>query len=577
MNSKLFRVAVVAIVCVATVLPVGVVQACPFCNAAMQTLSQELESASVALIAVLEKPMPLTGLDDPATAESAAATFRVVQVLRGGEFLKGAKTIEVVYFGEEAPDKEFFITGLAGVTGPDTLDWTNPIPLSLIAADYIRKLPTVPVEGADRLAFFQEYLRSDDPLLMQDSYDEFARSPYAALIALEPRMNRGKLVEWINDSQVGPASRRLFLTMLGICGKTDDVAMLEALMNYDYLRMQPGIAAALAASMAVGPNVGAGLVDEMIHTEERRRRESLDALVACYLKLKGPDGMALVEELFLKNPKVDYTQLHSVIMALRFHGEETDVIPKERLLESMRLVLDHHDLADQVITDLTRWEDWEIMPRLVEMFKESEEGDWIRQPVAAYLLVAEEQEGNVGEQATAAIAELETLDPETVKRARATSAFGGFLQRASEAGAAGNAKPGELVPGSESIQVISPPPGAEDDTIGAEGKATSVEDGDATGSEAGDAGQGGAADVTVAPDQSPDDNPRVPGVPRTETVADAKGDDGKTVETPALVAAALVPPSKIKIIGIPLLAAVVLLGVFAVLLRGSDPRSSDDA
>jgi hypothetical protein len=575
MKSILFRVAIAAIACVVAALPLPVVRACPFCNAAMQTLSQELESANVALIAVLEKPMPLTGLDDPATAETAAATFRVVQVLRGGELLKGSKTIDVVYFGEEAPDKEFFITGLAGVTGPETLDWTKPIPLSLLAADYIRKLPSVPAEGADRLAFFQEYLRSDDPLLMQDSYDEFARSPYAALIALEPRMDREKLVAWINDSRVGPASRRLFLTMLGICGKGDDVAMLETLMNYDYLRMQPGIAAAVASSMALGPNLGAGLVDEMIHTEERRRRESLDALVACYLKLKGPDGMALVEELFLKNPKVDYTQLHSVIMALRFHGEETDIIPKDRLLEAMRLVLDHHDLADQVITDLTRWEDWEIMPRLVSMFKDSEEGDWIRQPVAAYLLVAEEQEGNVGEQASAAIAELETLDPETLRRARATSAFGGFLQRASEAGAAGNTVPGTLVPGSESIQVISPPPGAEDD-------AASAADGDATGAEAADAGQGGAGDVTVAPDQSPDDNPRVPGVPRTEEVASAKGAgakgaEGEKAETPALVAAALVPPSKIKIIGIPLLAAVVLLGVFAVLLRGSDPRSSDDA
>jgi hypothetical protein len=565
MKSKLIRVAIVAVVCVAASLPVPVLQACPFCNAAMQTLSQELESANVALIAVLEKPMPMGGLDDPATAETAAATFRVVQVLRGSELLKGAKTIDVVYFGEEAPDKEFFITGLAGVTGPETLDWTNPIPLSLLAADYIRKLPSVPVDGADRLAFFQEYLQSDDPLLMQDSYDEFARSPYAALIALEPRMDREKLVAWINDSRVGPASRRLFLTMLGICGKGEDVAMLEKLMNYDYLRMQPGIAAAVASGMALGPNLGAGLVDEMIHTEERRRRESLDALVACYLKLKGPEGMTLVEELFLKNPKVDYTQLHSVIMALRFHGEETDVVPKAKLLEAMRLVLDHHDLADQVITDLTRWEDWEVMPRLVAMFKDSEEGDWIRQPVAAYLLVAEEQEGNVGEQASAAIAELEALDAETMKRARATSAFGGFLQRAADAGASGAASsgtPGAVVPGSESIQVISPPPGAEDD---------------AAGDAAADAGQGGAGDVTVAPDQSPDDNPRVPGVPRTEEVADAKEAGGEKAETPALVAAALVPPSKIKIIGIPLLAAVVLLGVFAVLLRGSDPRSSDDA
>ena len=71
-------------------------------------------------------------------------------------------------------------------------------------------------------------------------------------------------------------------------------------------------------------------------------------------------------------------------MALRFHGEETDVLPREKLLESMRLALDHKEFADQVIPDLTRWEDWDVMPRLVTMFKESPKDDWIRQPVASY-------------------------------------------------------------------------------------------------------------------------------------------------------------------------------------------------
>ena len=42
----------------------------------------------------------------------------------------------------------------------------------------------------------------------------------------------------------------------------------------------------------------------------------------------------------------------------------------------------------------------------------------------SYLTVASEQEGDVGERAKAAIAELEELDPETVKTARSLMAFG---------------------------------------------------------------------------------------------------------------------------------------------------------
>src|SRR5262245_64597111 len=84
--------------------------ACPFCNAAMQTLSQEIEAADVALIAQLVEPMP-TSSDGSLSAESAAAKFRVVEVLRNGDRLEGAKEINVVYFGDEAPDRRFLITG----------------------------------------------------------------------------------------------------------------------------------------------------------------------------------------------------------------------------------------------------------------------------------------------------------------------------------------------------------------------------------------------------------------------------------------------------------------------------------
>src|SRR5690606_10510978 len=114
----------------------------------------------------------------------------------------------------------------------------------------------------------------------------------------------------------------------------------------------------------------------------------------------------------------------STIMALRFHGEESFEIPKERLVQSLRLLLDNDEIADQVIPDLTRWEDWEIMDRLVEKFKASDEDGWIRQPVVSYLLTAAEQGGEIGDKANAAVEELEQIDPEGVKRARSYLSWG---------------------------------------------------------------------------------------------------------------------------------------------------------
>jgi hypothetical protein len=70
-------------------------------------------------------------------------------------------------------------------------------------------------------------------------------------------------------------------------------------------------------------------------------------------------------------------------------------------------------LADLVIPDLARWEDWSQIERLVRLFKEAdEESSWVRVPVVNYLLVCPKPE------AKQYIKELEKIDPDAVKRAR---------------------------------------------------------------------------------------------------------------------------------------------------------------
>ena len=66
---------------------------------------------------------------------------------------------------------------------------------------------------------------------------------------------------------------------------------------------------------------------------------------------------------------------------------------RPRLLSSMRLLLDNPDFADQVILDLSRWEDWSVLDRVVDMFKKSDAKGFVRQPVVSYLTVASEQPG----------------------------------------------------------------------------------------------------------------------------------------------------------------------------------------
>ena len=77
---------------------------------------------------------------------------------------------------------------------------------------------------------------------------------------------RDRLVEWINDPNVSTIHRRLYLTMLRCAAGRRTMPMVE--------------------EDAEGPS--------------QKDRPGLDALVSCYLTLRG-DGLPLIEEMFLKN------------------------------------------------------------------------------------------------------------------------------------------------------------------------------------------------------------------------------------------------------------------------------------
>jgi hypothetical protein len=357
--------------------------ACPFCAAVSQTFTEEIDTMDAVVIGQLVKlPAKPEAADGEASRETPKATFQVVQVIKGGKFLLDTPTIETIYFGDGKLGQPFLIMGV----DPPKLMWSTPLQLTERARKYIPELLALPKEGPQRLEFFQQHLEDQDEMLARDAYDEFAKAPYASVVALKPKMKHDKILEWIQDGDIPASRRRLYLTMLGVCGTEKDLPMLES----------------------------------MLRAEDRKSKAGLDAMIGCYLTLMGPEGMPLVEELFLKNNKAEYADTYAAIMALRFHGSETDVIPKKRILEGLRYMLDRPQLADLVIPDLARWEDWSSMPRLVKLFKEADEkSSWVRVPVINYLRACPEPA------AAKYIQELEKIDPAAVKRANTFFPFGG--------------------------------------------------------------------------------------------------------------------------------------------------------
>jgi hypothetical protein len=179
--------------------------------------------------------------------------------------------------------------------------------------------------------------------------------------------------------------------------------------------------------VADAERIGRLLSVDGLSAEQTEARSGLDALIACYVALKGPEALELVDRLFLdrKGRDVPFTETYAAVMALRFLGEESDLVPRDRVLASLRLLLEEPKLADLVIADLARWQDWSAVDRLVTLFKEAQADNiFVREPIVNYLRACPLPE------AAAAITELEAIDPEAVRRAATLAGVAGLIAAA---------------------------------------------------------------------------------------------------------------------------------------------------
>ena len=360
-------VAIAVVVCTSTLY----VLACPFCSAINVTFADQMKSNDIVVVAkLLEIPDPI---DDP-DAALPKAKFEVVNVLKGEEFVSAGAKFRTLLVGRYPTGKNFLVMGV----DPPNIAWSTPMKVTDRVVTYLNKIQKLPESGADRLAFLQNYFEDEESVLAFDAYDEFAKAPYEDVVALKSRMQKDNLVAWIKDTETSINRRRLYMTMLGVCGGAEEIAMLEG----------------------------------FIQSGDRKKQAGLDALIGCYLTLKGADGLKLVEDTFIRDQDVEYVDTLSAVSALRFHGTETDKIPKEKIVASVRLLLERPKMADMIIPDLARWEDWSVMDRLVKMFKDAdEETNWLRVPVISYLRACPKPE------AKKHIEELREIDPDAIRRA----------------------------------------------------------------------------------------------------------------------------------------------------------------
>ena len=348
-------------------------QACPGCTQDAPTFAEEFDSMDVVVIARLIA-LPAKG-EKAAKDDLPLGKFEITRVLKGEKAVRPKEVITTLYLGEAKVGTSFLILGI----DPPKLQWSTPLPLSDRAPDYLAKVVKLPKDSHKRLEFFHNYLEDEDLELARDAYNEFARAPHDAVKALNGSMKHDKLVGWIEDKNITLNHRRLYLLMLGICGSEKDTPFLE----------------------------------KYIKSADRKEKQGLDAVISCYLQLRGEAGLPLIEDLYLKDKKSDYADTYAAIMALRFQLSDGKAVPTKRVLAALHYMLERPDLADLIIPDLARYEDWEQADKLFALYKNSDEkSTWVRVPVITYLRVCPLPK------AKELLKECEKIDPQAAKRAQ---------------------------------------------------------------------------------------------------------------------------------------------------------------
>ncbi|WP_437190800.1 hypothetical protein [Planctomicrobium sp. SH527] len=368
-----------------TFLPQGV--ACPFCSAPSLTMSEQLAGAQAAVLVQWASGKEA----DKDKGFIGSTTYEIVNVVRdeSKELKKGSPIVLERY--RQAKPGELFL--LFGSITEGKVEWSSPLEVTESSFNYVIQAPSKETPAIERLAYYLKFLEYPDQFVAGDAYSEFANAQYDEIVPLADKMPRENLKKWLSDPDVTATRIGLYGLMLGLCGKPEDADFLKAIVLKDTDSFRLGI----------------------------------DGVMGGYLLLTGRDGLTVIQESKLGNAEVPFSETFAAMQALRFMWQYAKGrISEDDLRGAMRLLLERPNLADLVIVDLARWNDWSITDRLMKMYDEKEyQVPSIKRAIVRFMLIAEKDPAvkagaPVPDHVTKAKANLEKLrevDPKTVKAA----------------------------------------------------------------------------------------------------------------------------------------------------------------
>jgi hypothetical protein len=373
---------------------------CPFCPGSQgQSLSGEYKAADLIVVGVVKNAKQ--NLEDPS---KNTTELHIVSVVKDHPYLAGKKMLILPrYYPPESLDADGKVlvfagvypkvsdTALAGLAGGGVLADFNrytfdpyrgdPMSAKAELATYLKESMALfdkPVP--ERLQFYFKYLDSQDLAISGDAFNEFSAADYKDLRAAAAKLPTAKIAEWLADPNTPASHFGLYGLILGHSGRKQDAAVLR----------------------------------KMLDEPKKFYSSGIDGLLGGYILLEPEEGWKYLDNIIKTGQNFD--QRYAALRTLRFFWEfRSDVVKKEKLLESIKLLFAQTDIADMPIEDLRKWKCEDLTADILALAKSPThvESPFVRRALMKYLVAIAPKNAD----ASGLIAGFRAKHPEWVKAA----------------------------------------------------------------------------------------------------------------------------------------------------------------
>lgn len=323
--------------------------ACPFCAMAGQTLTGDVNQASMVVFGTL-KNAKLDNNTGLGTTE-----LHIESVIKKHEILGDQKMIvlqKYVPSDDKKPAKflvfcDVFKGKIDPYRGVPIKDGSDMV----LYLTGLLSIKDKDVQGRLRFAF--NYLDNADLEISNDAYKEFGNADYKDYRDMAKEFPADKIAKWLDDPNTPAFRFGTYGSLLGHCGQAKHADLLR----------------------------------KMLDDPQKRVTSGVDGMLAGYIMLKPKEGWDYLLSI-VKNPKKDFLFRYAALRTVRFYWDlRPDVLPKADLQSGVEVLLDQSDIADLAIEDLRKWKTWDALDKILALSgKESHDVPIIRRAILRFAL-----------------------------------------------------------------------------------------------------------------------------------------------------------------------------------------------